>query len=213
MNVYRKAIIATMTAALMASGMLGAQGTIEGQQFTEIVPPVVVEQSIQATSTFEEGMLLMIEEEKLARDVYLTLYNIHGLRTFSNIARAEQKHMDAVAYLLEVNNVTDPVKDSDVGVFTNKEIAALYNQLVEQGSVSIVEALKVGALIEDLDIADLERILSTTVDSDAIRVYENLLRGSENHMRSFINQLSRYNQSYDPIYISEQRFSEILNRT
>jgi DNA repair photolyase len=70
----------------------------------------------------------------------------------------------------------------------------------------------VGALIEDLDIADLERLLSETTDADAIRVYENLLRGSENHMRAFINQLSRYNQNYDPIYISDLRYNEIIGR-
>lgn len=211
MNTYRKAIITTITVALMATGMVGAQGTREGEPLTEIEPPIVVEQSTQVDSSFEDDMFFMREEEKLARDVYLTLYDVWGLRTFSNIARAEQKHMDAVAYLLDLNNIVDPVKDAAVGFFTNKEIDALYNQLIEQGSISIVEALKVGAFIEDLDIADLERTIAGTTDNEAIRVYENLLRGSENHMRSFIYQLSRYNQTYTPTYISEQRFSEILN--
>ncbi len=210
MNVYRKAIIASMTAALMAAGMLGAQGTMESQIPVDTVTPVAVEMSVQADSSIEDGVLLMREEEKLARDVYLTLYEKWNLRTFGNIAKAEQNHMDAVAYLMEIKGIADPVEYADVGVFTNEEIAGLYNTLVEKGSVSIVEAIKVGALIEDLDISDLEKLLANTTDEDTIRVYENLLAGSEQHMRAFINQLSRYNEKYEPAYISESRYNEIL---
>ncbi len=210
MNVYRKAIIASMTAALMAAGMLGAQGTMESQIPVDTVTPVAVEMSVQANSSIEDGVLLMREEEKLARDVYLTLYEKWNLRTFGNIAKAEQNHMDAVAYLMEIKGIADPVEYADVGVFTNEEIAGLYNTLVEKGSVSIVEAIKVGALIEDLDISDLEKLLANTTDEDTIRVYENLLAGSEQHMRAFINQLSRYNEKYEPAYISESRYNEIL---
>ncbi len=210
MNVYRKAIIASMTAALMAAGMLGAQGTMESQIPVDTVTPVAVEMSVQADSNIEDGVLLMREEEKLARDVYLTLYEKWNLRTFGNIAKAEQNHMDAVAYLMEIKGIADPVEYADVGVFTNEEIAGLYNTLVEKGSVSIVEAIKVGALIEDLDISDLEKLLANTTDEDTIRVYENLLAGSEQHMRAFINQLSRYNEKYEPAYISESRYNDIL---
>lgn len=208
MNIYRKAIIASMTAALMATGMLGAQGVVDSSEFTSSIESVVVEEAISS----EEGILLMREEEKLARDVYLTLYEKWNLRTFSNIARAEQKHMDAVAYLLSTKGIEDPVKEAKIGEFTNEEIGALYTTLVEKGSVSITEALKVGALIEDLDIFDLERLLLETTDELTIRVYESLLRGSEQHLRAFTSQLSRYNQSYVPVYLSEQRVNEILGR-
>ncbi|NCB02187.1 MAG: DUF2202 domain-containing protein, partial [Spirochaetia bacterium] len=111
MNIYRKAIIASMTAALMATGMLGAQGVVDSSEFTSSIESVVVEEAISS----EEGILLMREEEKLARDVYLTLYEKWNLRTFSNIARAEQKHMDAVAYLLSTKGIEDPVKEAKIG--------------------------------------------------------------------------------------------------
>ena len=201
-------MITTLIIILLVTTVLSASGVVE-DGYLDIENEVVNDESI-VISTLEEGALLMREEEKLARDVYLTLYDMWGLRTFSNIARAEQKHMDAVAYLLDIHNIEDSVKEAGVGVFTNKEIGALYTSLVEKGSTSIVEAIKVGALIEDLDIADLMKILSETTETDAIRVYENLLRGSENHMRSFISQLSRYNQTYEPEFISEEKFNEIL---
>ncbi|MCP4143444.1 MAG: DUF2202 domain-containing protein [Chloroflexi bacterium] len=47
-----------------------------------------------------DGLAFMREEEKLARDVYLTLYEQWELRPFSNIAESEQKHTDAVKNLL-----------------------------------------------------------------------------------------------------------------
>ena len=53
-------------------------------------------------------------------------------------------------------NITDPVTDDTVGVFVNSDLQKLYTDLTTQGNQSAENALKVGALIEDLDIADLQ---------------------------------------------------------
>ena len=50
----------------------------------------------------------MREEEKLAHDVYVTLYEAWDLRVFNNIAGAEQKHTDATAYWLDYYGIEDP---------------------------------------------------------------------------------------------------------
>ena len=42
---------------------------------------------------------------------------------------------------------------------------------IEQGDISILEALKVGATIEDVDIYDLERINGTTDNEDLNKLY------------------------------------------
>jgi hypothetical protein len=54
------------------------------------------------------ALLFMREEEKLARDVYNTLYEIWGQPTFTNIAASEQTHMDEVKLLLERYSLADP---------------------------------------------------------------------------------------------------------
>ena len=79
------------------------------------------------------------------------------------------------------------------------------------GMKSPIDALIVGAIIEDLDIADLERLLADTDDPDTVRVYSALLRGSENHMRSFAGLLERNGTSYEARHISSERLAEILN--
>ena len=137
-----------------------------------------------------KGLIFMREEEKLARDVNLTLYNLWGLRVFTNISKSEQTHMNAIKSLLDKYEITDPVVNNDVGVFTNSDLHTLFGTLKEQGSQSQVEALKVGALIEEIDIRDIRLEIDEHVDSqDVIWVYENLLNGSYNHLRAFARNL------------------------
>ncbi len=160
-------------------------------------------------------LLHMREEEKLARDVYLTLYEKWNLTVFQNIARSEQMHMDAVATLLTTYGLEDPVAQTGDarGAFTDPNLQALYEQLVEQGSASLVDALTVGATIEDLDIKDLNEALSRTDKEDIRLVYENLKMGSENHMRAFVRNLQAQGADYTPQFISEEEYQAILSST
>jgi hypothetical protein len=156
----------------------------------------------------------MREEEKLARDVYLTLYNKWGLPIFKNIARSEQNHMDAVKVLIDKYGLEDPVEETgdQIGVFKNPEIQELYNKLVEQGSQSLEDALKVGATIEDLDIYDLEKALSDTDNEDLKIIWQNLMKGSRNHLRAFESQLeARFGTTYQCQYLSEEQCQQIIN--
>jgi len=135
------------------------------------------------------SLIYMREEEKLARDVYLYLYDKWNIPIFRNIAASEQEHTDAVKYLLTQYGVQDPAATTSEGEFTNPELQELYNQLTQQGSVSREEALKVGVIIEEKDIRDLEADLANTTNSDIRTVYGNLLRGSNNHLSAFNTQL------------------------
>src|SRR6056297_3141502 len=104
------------------------------------------------TAEDAEEVLWVREEEKLARDVYLTLYEQWGLTTFRNIAESEQKHMDAVKEELIIPyGLEDPVTKDTVGVFTDPELQAIYNQLIEKGSASIEDAVEIGMMIEEMN--------------------------------------------------------------
>ncbi len=153
----------------------------------------------------------MREEEKLARDVYITLYNKWGSNVFSNISNSEQTHMDAVLMLLKKYGLTDPVGNNAVGVFNNTTLQSLYNQLVVLGNTSILEAYKVGATIEDLDIFDLKTALVKIDNQDIRLVYDNLTKGSRNHMRSFYKNILNVGGTYTPQYITQTEFDAIIN--
>ena len=153
----------------------------------------------------------MREEEKLARDVYTFLYNKWQINIFSNISSSEQTHMDAISLLLNKYNLLDPVANNFAGVFANGTLQNLYNQLTTQGSASSLDALKVGDTIEDLDIYDLKTAL-TKVDNQDIRlVYENLMKGSRNHLRSFYSNILVAGGTYTPQFITQAEFDAIID--
>ena len=160
-----------------------------------------------------EGILYMREEEKLARDVYQTLYDTWGLRIFQNISRSEARHMEAVKTLIDRYDLADPAEGKDVGEFSNQTLQELYDELVAQGSQSLVDALRVGAAIEEIDILDLQESLEQTEQADIQRVYENLLKGSRNHLRSFVSNLDRQGETYEPQYLDQETYDEIIGST
>lgn len=157
------------------------------------------------------ALLYMREEEKLARDVYMTLYGVWKIPVFSNIAQSEETHTEAVRDLLVKYHIADPVTDDTVGVFKDSTLAKLYTDLTTKGTASAVEALTVGAIIEDLDIRDLETRIAQTDNQDIQLVYENLMRGSRNHMRSFVSQLESRGGTYAPEYISASEYESIIS--
>lgn len=164
------------------------------------------------TSAEAEGLAFMREEEKLARDVYLALYEKWHLPTFQNIAQSEQTHMDAVKTLLDQYGIADPATGKSAGVFTNATLQLLYNQLVEQGSQSLVDALRVGAAIEEIDIVDMQKHAAQTDKAEIQQVYDNLMRGSRNHLRSFTSQLkSQTGETYIPQHLSQAEYDAIVN--
>ncbi len=163
-------------------------------------------------STAELNSLsFMKEEEKLARDVYVTLYNKWGVNIFTNITSSEQTHMDAISLLFSKYHLNDPVGTNGLGVFTNNTLQQLYNQLVTQGSISVLDAYKVGATIEDLDIFDLTNALTTIDNQDITLVYNVLLKGSRNHLRSYYKNILNAGGTYTPQYISQTAFNAIIN--
>lgn len=161
------------------------------------------------TSPEEEGLLFMAEEEKLAGDVYSSLNEIWSLRVFDNIGRAERTHQAAVETLLVRYSLAIPANPP--GEFSNETLQSLYNDLVSRGGLSVEEALRAGASIEELDILDLEERMAQTDKEDIQLVYSNLKRGSENHLRAFVNNLERRGIEYRPEYLSMQEYDGIIS--
>ena len=157
------------------------------------------------------SLIHMREEEMLARDVYIAMFNKYGLRIFENISISEQTHTDAILQLLTKYAIKDPVGVNAVGVFTDPGLQALYTSLVNSGSVSVIEAYKVGAIIEDLDLNDLKNDLLKVDNQDIILVYQMLSKGSRNHMRNFYSNLKSLGFTYVPQFITQSELDAIVN--
>jgi len=50
-----------------------------------------------------------------------------------------------------------------------------------------------------------------TDNTDVRIVYQNLMKGSRNHLRSFYRQLDRSGVDYEPTYLPPDEYSRIIN--
>jgi hypothetical protein len=191
-------VVALLTVTASARGHHGEDGygfsngfgKNEYQRVTQTAQQTS-QQLMELTKEQQDSILFMIEEEKLARDVYSYLYELWGDKIFKNISRSEQKHIDAIDGLLEKYGLESPATLDNRGEFQNQELQELYNNLIEKGKNSLIDALEVGVTIEEKDIADLEEKLDSNLPKDFAKRYQNLLNASYNHLKAFNRQLGR----------------------
>lgn len=163
----------------------------------------------QITDSEKEGILLMREEEKLAHDVYFFFANKYNIPIFRNIAKSEAIHQNLMISLMNKYGIDDP-SFAEQGKFYNEDLQELYYQLTAQGN-TLIEALKVGAFIEDLDIFDVKQLMKETDNEDILWTYNRLLWGSKNHLRAFVRNLLNRGIEYVPSFISIDEMNAILN--
>ena len=202
----------TLTAITVAFALLSHPVVSLASQHGRQVESEVVSSTVEELTVLEaDNLLFMREEEKLARDVYLTMYEAWGLNIFSNIAASEQTHTDAVAEMLDKYKLSDPVVDDRAGIFINQELANLYDTLLARGYLSSLDALKVGALIEEVDMVDLKRAIEETDNEDIQVLYENLLSGSRNHLRAFVGLIEDQGIVYEAQFLPQEEVDAIVD--
>ncbi len=144
----------------------------------------------ELTEEQKDTLFYIFQEEKVARDVYITLGKQYpGEATFANIQLSEQEHILSAQVLCErygidTSSVNLSLEDDFVGQFELLEMQELYNACIELGQESLLDALKVGEQIEITDIDDLDDA-AEGMPSDVVNVYASLKEGSLNHLDAF----------------------------
>ncbi len=206
MNITGKLASAVFATTLCATSAVSAAGGYGGGMNS---------QSSQDASTLDAtetaNLVYMREEEKLARDVYITFYQTWSLPVFDNIAASEETHTTQVEDMLEKYRIDDPVVDDTVGVFVDPKLASLYTTLVTQGSASSLAALYVGAAIEEIDMIDLQAAIEASDNADVRQLYENLMSGSRNHLRAYVGQIEDLGIVYEAQYLSQEEVDAIVD--
>ncbi|MCI0473017.1 MAG: DUF2202 domain-containing protein [Ignavibacteria bacterium] len=218
----KKILVLASLAIVMiaAAGLIKSTGAFENNKHNGIISAPydsfycrAMDLPKQDISSEERDMLLfMIEEEKMAHDVYSYLYDKWQLRPFSNISRAEKRHIQSIEAILNKYGISNPLKNMNEGEFTNAEIKNLYASLIEQGNKSLLDALKAGAEIEEVDIADLNTAIGKTDNDDLKMVFDNLKRASGNHLRAFMRNIERRGETYVPKHLTETEFNKYLKK-
>lgn len=205
------------TAALTTTAATAVASVVDTAPASATVIDNTTASATTALTADETATLLFVrEEEKLARDVYLTLFNKWGTKTFQNIAlNSEQQHLDVMGKLVDTYNLQDPVLDNTIGAFTDPVLLGLYQDLVMRGSTSLNDGLHVGGFIEEFDINDLQEAIDEanagSKPADIIAAYTNLMCGSRNHLRSFVGQIEKNGVDYQAQVISQATVDAIVN--
>ena len=148
--------------------------------------------TIEMTDEQKDELFFIYQEEKVARDVYITLGKLYpNENTFASIQLSEQRHIDSARGLCEKYDVSiEGVDEDSVGNFVLPVLQELYDTCVAEGQKSLLDALKVGELIEITDIDDLEHA-SVGMPADVVNVFENLKEGSLSHLDAFTAAIAR----------------------
>lgn len=195
------------------NGMGMGQGSGQGFQNNDILTQKLTDiKAVENLSDLEKSDLaFMREEEKVARDFYIAMYDKWKQKSFDNISKSEQFHMDAMKFLLDRYKIEDPVGTNGNGVFKDKKLQELYDGLIKEGNTSLEVALKLGAKVEEVDINDLKKSIANTKAEDLKLAYDYLMSASENHLRAFTNNLNRFfNITYTPQILSKEDFDKIV---
>lgn len=151
-----------------------------------------INSTTELTKDQKDMLFFIYQEEKLARDVYITLSKIYKDElTFAFIQMAEQKHVDSARELCNTYGVETSHSDEGlVGKFESLVLQTLYASCIEKGKRSLLDALEVGEFIEMTDIEDLEQA-SVGMPSEVVDVYENLKQRNLNHLHAFQSAMYR----------------------
>lgn len=199
-------IVTGTVAALMFTAGFGISGCSSNSDQAPS-PARAAATTAALSASGRQALVHMREEEKLAHDVYVALDAQSSI--FATIAQAEQRHGAAIAGLLGRYGLEDPAAGKGGGEFASPELQALHDELVARGRRSVLEALRVGAAIEELDIRDLEQAKSGA-PGDVAMVYDHLQRASRNHLRAFHAQLFARGETYAPTYLDQASYEGIV---
>lgn len=210
--------ILSLAVALGIGAPLLAHAGMYARHADSITPSMVVNHPMSmsastATLTDEEAadLVFMREEEKLARDLYITFDEAWGGTTFAKIATSEQRHMTAILRKLVKYQLPDPAAGNAIGEFTDDDLQALYTELRDEGLASELAALQVGGFVEEIDMVDNADAAATATLADLDRVYDALTCGSRNHLRAFAARIvALTGQPYEAQYLTQAEVDAIL---
>lgn len=172
-------------------------------------------QTAISPSAERNAILYNMEEEKMARDLFTAFENKWNSQVFSNIARTEQDHFDYLLKMAQEMNMEIPeaILSNGEGVYTNETLQKEYNSMLASGSKSLIDALTVGARMEEMEIVDLHKVMDVTDHTKVFLTYDRLFSAARNHLRAFVRNLKAQGIEYTPMMLSREEYDKIVGET
>lgn len=129
--------------------------------------------------TLNDMLTYAMQDEHLARASYdIAINDLGAGKPFTNIVNSEEQHVSMLTPLFDEYKV-EPVDGEEIAKYAPVPI-------------TIKGALETCVEAEIVNIAMYERFLEQELPADVREVFEHLKYASENHLRAFENNLSRY---------------------
>ncbi|MDF0591259.1 DUF2202 domain-containing protein [Candidatus Methanocrinis natronophilus] len=154
-----------------------------------------------------EGMAFILEEERMARDLYLEFYKTTRLAVFHDVAVSEEIHIASILTLMERRGL--PAPPEAPGVYADEALQRMYEELLAAAE-SPEAALRAAAQVEEASVHDLSTEIEGTLEPDLISVYGGLMVGSQKHLRTFVRALEDRGEEYIPTILSQEEFDRIV---
>jgi hypothetical protein len=156
----------------------------------------------------QKALLFQIDEERMARELYTAFGVKWGLQPFANIPKAEARHEAVLRQLATRAGLTAPA--AVAGRFDDAEVQKRYDELLALGNASADSALRTGAYVEEVDIADLNTLIATT-DNAALKGSVIALRtASGHHLKAFVSVLASRGITYAPQILKAEDYQALV---
>jgi len=170
-------------------GSLGGTGLFGANPMQGTGICLTTDSTLALDAEVTAGLLYMIEEEKMARDLYDAFFEQTGNLVFDRISNSEQRHLDSLLNVAEQAGIDTSALSTTAGVFTNTELQSMYDSLLASGDDSLESALQAAITVEQTDIADLASYGADSELGILGIVYAHLEQASENHLAAFTLRL------------------------
>lgn len=171
-NMTVKTLIAVALLALVSTGLFAADADF-GARGAEG----------RTSLSLEQMLTYAIQDEYLARAEYEAIMQRHGnVRPFSNIIGAEEQHILWLRDLFATHGLKVPADTSKGQVVIPSDLKTAFETGVqaEIDNIAMYEAF-------------LGKAPAAPLPADVRDLFQRLQAASENHLRAFRNNLSRYN--------------------
>ncbi len=168
-------------------GMGGQRGQMQGMG-QEGIAAVAPGSLGVASADLAAQLAYLIQEEKLAHDIYVLAASKYGVNVFENISKSETTHQTAIGSLLAGYSLADPTVGLPPGAFLDPSVQKLYDELALRVNSSQEQAVEVGVLIEKTDIADLQKVVNASPREQVTTVLQRLIAASQRHLQAFERQ-------------------------
>lgn len=184
--------------------------TINVQQSQASLPLEQAKDSQISLSQAKDSLFLIVEQKKLAHDVFITLSEHWQKRHLKLLVRVESLHLRAIKRRLK-NHDLNSILGNSTGIFNSSKLQKLYWELVNRGQNSVLDAFHVSAFLKEMDIVNLQSVIDASKNTRITNFSQRLMNNSKKHLRILIKQIERQGGIYEPQEMRQNELNAMPN--